>query len=87
MINMSLHVVEKVINEWDPINLLSHAPADEYVREIEQVAVLLSKTTNIECIAMGIEDVFLKAFGSNVFRCSYNDCLCVAQKLVLELNL
>ncbi len=36
--------ITKIINEWDPINLMYHAPDDEYCFEIELIKKELNKS-------------------------------------------
>ena len=35
--------VKRIIDEWDPMDLLSHTPMDEYHSEIEEIQQWLRK--------------------------------------------
>ncbi|WP_346355168.1 DUF1871 family protein [Azotosporobacter soli] len=79
---MNIEEVTEIINEWDPINLLSHAPPDEYKLEIASVMVVLSDTNRIEEVADGIQKIFIYCFGADVFKRSYQECFEIAEKLL-----
>ena len=77
-----MNFVTRIINEWDPINLLCHAPKDEYNSEIEEIRYLLSMTDNSSELAEGIFDVFSKSFGDETFNKTKEECKLIAQKLL-----
>jgi hypothetical protein len=59
--------VKEVIDEWDPIGLLSlGCPDDEYDPEIKDIVKLVSQIKSIDEIAVGIQEVFNKWFGENI---------------------
>ena len=73
--------VKDIINSWDPLGLLFHAPQDEYCSEIEEIQHLLDVTDDVERIAEGIFEVFIKSFGKETFNKSKDDCRYIAQTL------
>lgn len=76
--------VRDIIKEWDPICLFPMAPEDEYDDEIVEVYNLLKGADfSTEDVEGGIERIFTKAFGKDVF-CSFAlKCQCseVAKRL------
>ena len=76
--------VREIIDQWDPIDLLSIAPGDEYHSEIEEVEELLWVTRDCETIADGIFTVFLTAFGEDVFRKTRQDCIEIAKRILSD---
>ncbi|MFZ5596787.1 MAG: DUF1871 family protein [Bacillota bacterium] len=79
---MKKALITKIINEWDPVDLLSHAPSDEYEVEIKYVANLLKETSNASELAKGILEIFCRRFGEDVFTKDYEECLKIANKLL-----
>ncbi len=74
--------VKEIIDWWDPIDLISHAPGDEYHSEVEKVEDLLRITKDHEVIADGILTIFLNAFGEDVFKKTKQDCIEIANKIL-----
>jgi len=74
--------VKEIIDLWDPIDLLSHAPGDEYHSEVTKVENLLRITKDCEAIADGIFTIFLNAFGEDVFKKTKQDCIEIANKIL-----
>jgi hypothetical protein len=72
---------KRIINEWDPMNLLSHAPDDEYEEEIILINDVLAKTNDLHQVAIEIKAIFIKMFGDD-FKRSYNDCIEIAKKIL-----
>lgn len=64
--------VEKVINEWDPLELFPFAPADEYKREIQKIILVIEKDKNIlpDSLAARIKDIFINAFDETIISVS-----------------
>ncbi|MGE7021949.1 DUF1871 family protein [Solibacillus cecembensis] len=58
-------IVKEVINEWDPIDLLPHAPDDEYESEIRDIVKSLTTVKSVGELAVVINEVFIKWFGKN----------------------
>ena len=81
-----MNTIKLIINDWDPINLLIHAPDDEYHSEIREIERLLKTTKNYTDLAEGIYDVFIEAFGNNSFKKSKSECRIIAQKILSEDN-
>ena len=73
--------VEDVINEWDPIRLLSHAPKDEYHTEIDAVIKALRECADADRLAYEIKSIFIKSFGSTFVR-TQRECLDIAYQLL-----
>lgn len=76
--------VKEIIDRWDPIDLLSHAPGDEYHSEVEKVEKLLRITKDCEAIADGIFTVFVNAFGEDVFKKTKQDCIEIANRILSD---
>ena len=74
---MNFEIIKKVIDKWDPIDLLDHAPPDEY--DIESREILLKFQHSIEQNGMVIYEVFSKAFGMT-FTKSVDECVSIAKK-------
>lgn len=72
----------QVINKWDPMNFLSHAPDNEYEEEVKLINALLKQTNDESEIALGINSIFTKMFEED-FKKSYEDCLEIAKKLLV----
>lgn len=71
----------QVINKWDPMNFLSHAPDNEYEEEVKLINELLKQTNDESEVALGIKSIFTKMFEED-FKKSYEDCLEIAKKLL-----
>lgn len=71
-----------IINEWDPTNLMSHAPDDEYELEIGMIRQILDKIDNEYDLAKGIQNIFLETCGNEFFKKSLDDCLIIAKKIM-----
>ena len=80
----NMDFVKRVIDEWDPIGLLSHAPEDEYHTEIEEIQHLLSITDDCSELAEGIFSVFIDSFGKEVFDKSEEECKRIARALLSQ---
>ncbi len=76
--------VKRIIDAWDPIDLLSHAPDDEYHSEIEEIRYLLRMTDDSVELAEGIFDVFVESFGEDTFIKSKEECKWIAQTLLSQ---
>jgi hypothetical protein len=73
-----IKIVKDVIDEWDPIELLSFCPPDEYKMEIESVTTNILKETSEDDLARKIHSIFTKSFGSDVFTKDIDECRKVA---------
>lgn len=74
--------VKKVIDDWDPIDLLPYAPNDEYSSEIAEIENMLRLCNNAVELSSGIYKVFLKAFGEDVFKRPEYECYQIAERLL-----
>lgn len=74
--------INRIINDWDPVDLLSHAPEDEYHSEIDEIRNLLYTTDHPLELAEGISKIFVESFGNEVFKKSKDDCLKIVQTLL-----
>lgn len=55
--------IKKIINEWDPINLLNTSPEDEYEMEIREIRnKALVKDITIEKLSISIKNIFENYF-------------------------
>lgn len=79
-----MNFVKRVIDDWDPIDLLFHAPDDEYHSEIEEIRLLLSVTDDSAELAEGIHNVFEESFGKETFIKSMDECKQIAQILLSQ---
>ncbi|WP_050181296.1 DUF1871 family protein [Domibacillus robiginosus] len=76
----ALQVVGKIINEWDPMDLLAlDCPDDEYEFEIQRIASAALRVNNAEELAETIN----KAFEGDYKKSK--DCLLIADKILKEL--
>lgn len=77
-------LVKKIIDDWDPIDLLSHAPADEYEAEVNDILKVLAKTNSIDELSIEIHKVFVNWFGEDkmlVKKYSIENCKPIAIKI------
>ena len=73
--------VKRVIDKWDPIELLSsYAPPDEYDSETEKIYNLIKDKKNLEQdnLTKIIYDVFKESFGGDVFLKTLDECKDIA---------
>ena len=55
--------IKKIINKWDPINLLNTSPEDEYEMEIREIRnKALVKDITIEKLSISIKNIFENYF-------------------------
>ena len=89
MNNTNYNNIKDIIDAWDPVGLLAmHAPLDEYDSETNQIYELLKTQpeANADFVANCIYDIFIKSFGSDVFRKDICDCLQVANKILSDIT-
>lgn len=72
-----------IINEWDPIHLMSHSPDDEYINEVNMIEKELVKINDIEVLSNKILEIFKSQFGEEDFKCDIIECRRIA-KLILQ---
>lgn len=73
-----MNFVKSVIDNWDPIDLLFHAPDDEYHSEIKRIQLLLGATDDLDELTEGIFKIFIESFGKEVFNKSKVECKQIA---------
>ena len=81
---VSINIIKTIIDEWDPIDLLSHAPSDEYHSEIEEIEQLLKSAKDKVELSTGIYNIFIKSFGEFSFQKAKSECDAIAQKILLR---
>ena len=74
--------VLSIISEWDSINLMSHAPDDEYEPEVDEIMGALGEPIAPELLAAVIQAVFLQQFREDRFLCSKDECLMIAERIL-----
>ena len=79
-----INSVKAIIDEWDPIDLLCHAPDDEYQFEIARIEYLSKMTISTDALAQEIYNTFHESFGDNIFHNTYAECLLIAQKILSQ---
>ncbi len=79
---MNIERITRIINEWDPIDLLSHAPPDEYVVEIKLILKLSRNISDVDKLAEEIQKMFLARFGETVFKKDFQECQCISKKIL-----
>ena len=79
--------VKAVIDEWDPIELLSiHCPSDEYDEISMELSQILICNVDIEFLGKEIYNLFIQAFGTSTFGKSIDECKIIAQKILNQIN-
>ena len=79
--------ISKIINDFDPLDLIPFAPQDEYCDEIKEIGDFIQSNLNcdVDTLAQQIYKIFLSHLGSNVFTKSIEECRDVAQKILLQI--
>jgi pantothenate kinase len=77
--------VKRIIDEWDPIDLLSHAPDDEYNVEVIEIEEMLKVTKDLDFIADEIYFVFDKSF-RGVFSKTRGECKEIAKLILMDIG-
>ena len=80
--NLSFSIIKRAIDEFDPMNLLPHAPSDEYDMESTKILAQISVNSTIEEITKVIMNVFSKSFNENFEE---NYCKPIAVKLFISI--
>ncbi len=81
---MDRFIVKKIIDNWDAIDLLTHAPKDEYDGETTKIMSQANENMNENELGTVIFNVFTKAFGANTFNKSINECVVIAKQIIEE---
>lgn len=80
--------VKTVIDEWDPIELLSiHCPSDEYDEISMELSQILICNIDIELLGKEIYNIFVQAFGIPTFDENMDECKIIAQRIMNEINI
>ncbi|MBC1669556.1 DUF1871 family protein [Listeria welshimeri] len=60
--------VEKIINDWDSVDLFPLTPKDEYSQEINKIISIVKENPNIDIsgLAKVIRKIFIDSFGENL---------------------
>lgn len=74
--------IKAIINQWDPADLLMHAPENEYHSEIKAIETFVETCSDVVVLAEYIHEIFLHAFSSDVFTASTKDCEKIARAIV-----
>lgn len=79
--------VKRIIDMWDPIDLLKvDSPKDEYSAEAKIIlnSILHEGNTNVLELANTISNVFIAAFGEDVFDKDIEACKQVAKNILRD---
>ena len=80
-----IEIVTKVINEWDPYDLIrGGAPDNEFAHEVAQIATKVHEINSPTELAEVISKVFSMSFGPEWF--SVTACMQVACQLFADLQ-
>lgn len=77
-----MSTVKTIIDNWDPIGILSFSPADEYHYEILKIEHLILSINDVHELGEGIYNIFLCSFGEDVFRKSKSECITIAESIL-----
>ena len=79
-------IIKKIINEWDPYDLISlGAPDDEFENEIIEIILKMKNENNLNDIAVIISDVFTKSFNDHD-NFTIEKCIIIANKIEKEIK-
>lgn len=79
---MEFNRIKVAIDQWDPVDLLSHAPKDEYDQEIRRIIELSSDANTVESLGKIIYEVFSESFGNVSFDYDLDECKHVASEIL-----
>ena len=79
---MKFEIIKTIIDEWDPIELLSHCPFDEYDEISMELSQILNCNVDVEFLAKEIYNLFIREFGISTFDKSVDECALIAQKIM-----
>ena len=76
-----LKIVKKVVNEWDPVDLLAFdCPEDEYAIEIQRITTATLRANTVEDLAREIDDILNEFFDGDYKKSK--DCFMIADKIL-----
>lgn len=78
---MNTERVASIINGWDPIDLMSFSPSDEYEVEIKMISEKMDSCSTAEELAGEIQGIFQRQFRTQ-FDKSIVDCLEIAKRIM-----
>jgi hypothetical protein len=74
--------IRQIITDWDPQNLMSHAPDDEYDYEVKMIEDYFMMSICSEAdLSRKIIQVFSEQFGDDFIK-SQEECLNIAKKII-----
>lgn len=85
--NITYQNIKEVIDNWDPIDLLSmHCPSDEYDNESQLIYQKISSYNliSINILSKVIYEIFFNNFGDELFTNSIDDCERIANLILQE---
>lgn len=73
-----------IVNEWDPIGFFPMAPKDEYISEIKKIYEYLNVSHDVteEKLAKKINEIFILAYGRDVYVEDMEGCFKVAKSII-----
>ncbi len=74
--------IKAIIDEWDPYDLLTFCPPDEYHFEIEEIVKVLSYRKNAQDLAKEIKAILTFSFGDEYPKWEYAQCFIIAEKIL-----
>lgn len=76
--------IKKIIDEWDPIDLLPFAPQDEYDSETKKIYDTIKDNAHVshQHLSKTVYNVFKESFGEDVFLKTAEECMIVANKIL-----
>lgn len=80
---MDFDFVKKYIDMWDPMDLLSHAPRDEYDWESTKISNLSKKGQDLGKV---IFEVFQESFGEECFCRTLAECEELAGRMIRDFS-
>ena len=73
--------IKEIINEWDPIGLMTLVPSDEYKEEASEIFCFYQNCSDVRTLADRIKEIFTDQFG-NFFDKTYEECFDIASKIL-----
>ena len=83
---IKFETIKKIIDQWDPIDLLYFAPKNEYDFEIRRILSSISYDDTIETLGNLIYEVFIDSFGNISFSKSLEECKMIAKRILEEIK-
>lgn len=81
-----IRIIKSIIDDWDPIDIMSFSPNDEYEPEILEIEQWLCATNDVNELGEGIYHVFQFYF-DDLFHESQSDCVIIAKSIIEALML